>query len=178
MNYDYYSKFDYDFSSESDDIDYIVKLSDENKSIFDIDFGSINDLIPSKNTRMRKASAFSLNEEKNFLDDIFNHSQVRKIDGAVGLLEDFIAIGVPYESIQENFSVYEEIIFNDYLPRDLCFTIFDTDVVLLRYSDFITDVGNETTSYTEPIAIVRALSSILIGFYWVFSMYKKLSNLI
>lgn len=178
MNYDSYSKFDYDFSNENDDINHIVKLSDENTSIFDIDFGSINDLIPSYDTRRRNISTFSLSGDRNFFDNILTHSQNRKIDGILGYIEDFIAMGVPYESIQENLAVYEEIIFNDYTPKDLTFTIFDTDVVLLRYSDFITDVGNETTSYTEPIAIVRAFSSILIGFFWVFSMYKKLSNLV
>lgn len=178
MNYDSYSKFDYDFSNENDDIDHIVKLSDENASIFDVDFGSINDLIPSYDTRRRNISTFSLSGDRNFFDDILTHSQNRKIEGILGYIEDFIAIGVPYESIQENLAVYEEIIFNNYTPKDLTFTVFDTDVVLLRYSDFITDVGNETTSYTEPIAIVRAFSSILIGFFWVFSMYKKLSNLI
>lgn len=182
MNYDSYSKFDYDFGNENDDIDHIVKLSDENASIFDVDFGSINDFMPSqntrKNTRKQNISTFSLSGEQAFFDNVLTRSQKDKVNGAVELIQGYVNLGVPFESLRDNFSVYEEIIFNNYLPRDLKFTFFDTDVVLLRYSDFINDSGNETTSYTEAVNIVRALSSILISFYWVFSMYKKVSNLI
>ncbi|MDE6133071.1 MAG: hypothetical protein K2G04_06850, partial [Oscillospiraceae bacterium] len=103
------------------------------------------------------------------------------INTVMGYVEDFLALGVPYESIQENLSVYETIIFdNGHTPQDLTFTIFGKECTLLSYQSLTStdDVWENTSEYTSSLDIVKAFTSILISFWWVLSMYKKLSNLI
>ena len=180
MNYDTVDLIDLDFSS--DDFEISVKFADDKDYSEIIDnLGTLRDLLPqNKNTRSG-ISTFSLGEEKGFFQEIFSHSQQRKINTVMGYVEDFLALGVPYESIQENLSTYEAIIFdNGYTPEDLKFTIFGEECTLLSYNSLTQsdEIWEDTSEYTSSLDVVKAFTSILISFWWVLSMYKKMSNLI
>lgn len=181
MNYDAVSLIDFDFNSD-DDFEIDVKFADDKKySEIRDNLGTLKDLLSQNQNSRDGISTFSLSGEKSFLNGVLSTSQNTKVNTIMGYIEDYIAMGVPYESIQENLSTYEKIIFdNGHTPEDLTFTIFDTKFTLLSYEALTSsdDTWEDTSEYTSSLDIVKAFTSILISFWWVLSMYKKLSNLI
>lgn len=185
INYDSYDTFNYDFSSDDVDIDHLIRFFDPNKSMFDYDFGTIDSFISSTRSRVMRSS-YSLFADDNVensddltYDDFLTASQSRNVSGIVDLITSYVSMGVPYDDLRNNFIVYESIIFNDYLPKDITITIFDKEVTLLRYSDFVSFYDDDPLGkYETPVTIVRAFTSILIGFSWCFSMFKKSTNLV
>jgi len=187
INYDSYDTFNYDFSSDDVDIDHLIRFFDPSKSMFDYDFGTIDSFISSTRFRAMRSS-YSLFSDDNsnsessddlIYDDFLTASQSRNVSGIVDLITSYVSMGVPYDDLRNNFIVYESIIFNDYLPKDITLTIFDKEVTLLRYSDFCSVYDDDPLSkYETPVKIVRAFTSILIGFSWCFSMFKKSTSLV
>ena len=179
IDVDYSSSLNIDFDFNNSDFDdFNVNFSGGYNSS-NVSFGNLENLLP-QNSKQRSISLYSSEHEKPFFYKVLTNSQSRKLDKVSDIVKEFVAVGVPYDSIQENLYIYETIIFNNnYTPQDLTFTIFGQECTLLSYDNIISSDGIwEGSDYTESINIVKALTSILISFWWVLSMYKKLSNLV
>ncbi len=186
MNYDSYTQIDYDFSNEDVEFSDIVSLKD-GVSLDDIDFGSaydINSFIDEEpvSTYSLRSSAVvaSVSSERNFLSNYFTDGQVKKIDWIVDIIDHFITLGIPYDSINNSIYMFESIIFDDYTPKDLTFNAFDTEITILSYSWFCPADNSVWDEYDfkEGLDIVRLFSSILIGFAWVLAMRKKIVSML
>lgn len=185
MNYDSYTQIDYDFNNEDVDFSDIVSLKD-GVSLDDIDFGSAYDMDNfaveqpvSTYSLSNSATTASIVNDRNFLSDILTGAQEDKIDFVVDLVDNMVALGVPYDSINNSIYMFESIIFDDYTPQDLTFNAFDTEVTILSYSWFTSSDGVwEDSDYKTGLDIVRLFTSILIGFAWSLSMRKKIVSML
>lgn len=129
INYSSQIDVDYDFGFDSSELNFLIK---DDQKFYDIDFDTLNDLYSKFQSngnsqtysmrKTRKAVSSVQNELQEKFSNYLTDQQVNNASIVSSMIEKFVAAGVPFEDIKKNFSIFEDILFNNYTPRDIVIT--------------------------------------------------------